>query len=113
MKHTCSYEIGVEKEIEVSGKVYYVSIEASVEFDNEAEAQGVEVVECSIESECGTPIGWSISGRRIEKINIEGNAELTEVIENALWDEINAYSENNYRDICMEVEDDLESMREE
>jgi hypothetical protein len=111
MNHTCNYEIGVSREIEVEGKVYYVDIDLSVDFNGNADAQNVEITDSTIEGDDGASIPHTFVGKRIEKIVVEDSPALTQAIDDAIWEEIADFAENNSTDISRDVEDDYESMR--
>ena len=100
-----SYLIGIDREISVGDKVYYALIRADVEFrDWECpEPCGVEITLAQIAPLDGDPLVLEYSGRAVEKIIVTGLPELTEAIDEALWDEIQRYGEDN----CYEIQRDL------
>lgn len=108
LTHTCGYKIGIDREIQVSEECFYVKVDASVEFDHEAEAKSVEIIDCVIENEKGETLSWMLEGRQIERIVVKKHPDLTPAIDNALWAEIHSYAEDNYRDISRDVDEDYE-----
>jgi hypothetical protein len=111
--HTCSYEVGFDNEISAGGKTFYCTIDLKVEFDADADVQGVEVTRCEIEPEEGINLPWTTEGRRIEKIIVEGHPALTKAIDEALDKEIQTFAENNSHSIGLDVAEDYESARAE
>jgi hypothetical protein len=109
LTHTCGYEIGIDREIQVSGECFYVKADVSVEFDHEAEAKNVEVIDCVIEKGEGETLSWTIEGRQIERIVVKNYPDLTSAIHNALWAEIQSYASDNYSDISRDVDEDYEA----
>lgn len=112
--HTCGYSVGIDREILVGEDLYYATIDLGVDFNSEGEAIQVEVVKCQIEGSLeGQVQAWTTEGRRLEKIIVHGEPALTEVIDNALWEAINQYSEDHAYGIGREVEEDYEMARAE
>jgi hypothetical protein len=44
-------------------------------------------------------------GRRIEKVIVTGHPELTEAIDQALWDEVQRFTEDNLADLARDMRD--------
>lgn len=105
--HNNMYTIGIDREISVGDKVYYVTIDADVEFrDWECpEPSEVEITKAEVAPLDGDPLPLAYEGRAIEKLIVEGHPELTEAIDNLLWDEIQKHTEDNYRDIMRDLQD--------
>jgi hypothetical protein len=109
MSHTLTYEVGYDNEIAVGDRVFYAKINLDVDFDDDADAQRVEVTECEIMPlDEDRVLPWTTEGKRLEKIIIEGDPELTEVVDKTLWEAISRYAEDNYGDIHREVDTDYE-----
>lgn len=102
-----SYLITIDKEISVGDKVYYALVQAEVEFRNSEDPEpcGVEINNAEISPLDGELLPLSYEGRRIEKVIVTGHPELTEVIDQALWDEIQKYTEDNYQDLMRDIRD--------
>ena len=105
-----SYPIQVDKEISVGDKIYSVFLEAELEYhhDEDPEPKEVEITRAEIaeiRDEEAFPLTIGYSGRAIEKVVVEGLPELTEAIDQALWDEIQTHTEDNYRDIMRDLRD--------
>lgn len=110
LTHTCGYKVGIDREIAIHDDTYYCDIELHVEYDSEAEPSGVEVVKCNIEGpEEGQVITWTIEGRRLEKITIHRDPELTKVLDEILWEEIYSFASDNYSDIARDIDEDYEA----
>lgn len=108
-----SYSIEIDKEIAIGDKVYSVFLEADITYTNsedpeptEVEITKAEVAEIRDEEDFPLRVGYE--GRAIEKLIVEGPPEITEAIDVALWDEIQKNTEDNYRYIQMDLEDDGE-----
>jgi|LakMenE18May11ns_1017448.scaffolds.fasta_scaffold9941217_6 hypothetical protein len=111
--HTCGYKVGFDREIQVSGESFYVNLDASVEFDNEAEAKNVEITECTIENDKGETLSWDLEGRQLERVVVKNYPDLTSAIDNTLWAEIETYASDNYSDIAKDIDEDYEMARAE
>ena len=100
-----SYLITVDKEIPVGDKVYYALVQADVEFrdSEDPEPCGVEINNAEISPLDGDLLPLAYEGRRIEKVIVMGHTELTQAIDDALWEEIRSYGE----DYCYEISRDL------
>jgi hypothetical protein len=106
-----SYSIGIDREITVGDKVYYVTIDADVEFrDWECpEPSEVEITKAEVAPLDGDPLPIEYSGRAIEKVIVTGLPELTEAIDQALWEEIERYDCDN----AYEIQRDLRDARDD
>ena len=102
-----SYPITVDKEILVGDKVYYVGLDAQIDYSHseDPEPTEVEITKAEVAPLEGDPLPISYEGRTIEKLIVEGHLELTEAIDVALWDEIQKHTEDYYRDIKSDLED--------
>jgi hypothetical protein len=110
LTHTCGYKVGIDEEVKVGNDIYYCTINLDVDFDSEAEASSVEVVDCKIEGpNDGQMQSWTTEGRRIEKVIVHGEPDLTEAIDKAIWKEIQLFAEDNYSDIARDVDEDYEA----
>ena len=105
-----SYSIGIDREIAVGDKVYYVGLDADIDYSysEDPEPTGVEITKAEVAPLDGDSLPISYEGRAIEKLIVEGHPELTEAIDQALWDEIQRNTEDSYRDIQRDLEDDSE-----
>ena len=105
--HNNMYTIGIDREISVGDKVYYVTIDADVEFrDWECpEPSEVEITKAEVAPLEGDPLPIEYSGRAIEKVIVTGHPELTEAIDQALWDEIQRYDCDNAYEISRDLRD--------
>lgn len=102
-----SYSIGIDRELAVGDKVYYVGIDADIDYTNEEDPEPCEVLitKAEIAPLEGDNLPLAYEGRAIEKVIVEGHPELTEAIDKALWDEIQKHTEDNYRDIMRDLQD--------
>ena len=102
-----SYSIGLDQEISVGDKVYYVIIDADVEFRNleEPEPSELEITKAEVAPLEGDPLKLGYEGRAIEKLIVEGHPELTEAIDQALWEEIQKHTEDCFGDIQRDMQD--------
>jgi hypothetical protein len=102
-----SYSIGIDREISVGDKVYYVALDADIDYScsEDPEPTEVEITKAEVAPLDGDPLPISYEGRTIEKLIVEGHPELTEAIDVALWDEIQKHTEDYYRDIKSDLED--------
>lgn len=100
-----SHSIEIDKEILVRDLVYYVNLCADLEFSDEEDpiCTGVEVTRAEIAPLEGDLLPLAYEGRRIEKVIVEGHPELTEAIDNLLWDKIQTYTEDNYGDLVRDL----------
>lgn len=100
-----SYLITIDKEIPVGDKVYYALVQAEVEFrdSEDPEPCGVEINNAEISPLDGELLPLAYEGRMIEKVIVTGLPELTQAIDDALWEEIRSYGE----DYCYEISRDL------
>lgn len=91
-------------------ETYYCAIDLHAEFDYEAEPSSVEVKECKIEGPNEGQIqAWTTEGRRLEKIIVHGDPELTKILDEILWEEIYSFASDNYSDIARDVDEDYEA----
>lgn len=102
-----SYPIGIDRELSVGDKVYYVGLDAKIDYScsEDPEPTEVEIVKAEVAPLEGDPLPISYEGRAIEKLIVEGHPELTEAIDQALWDEIQTHTEDYFRDIQRDLED--------
>jgi hypothetical protein len=110
--HTCSYEIGIDREIEVEGKVYYCAIDFEVGFDEDADAiestlEISQAIVCLGEGENMAVIDHTKCG---DKVRVP-NPVLEREIDQMIWDEINQYGSDNASDIAREVSTDYDEMK--
>ena len=104
-----AYEIEIDKEIEVGGKSYSIYIEADLTYSNaeDPEPTAVEIAHCDIADEGGNPVAWDLEEGTIEKVKVYW-PDLEQAIDGLLWSEIQTHTEDNYRDIQRDLEDDSE-----
>jgi hypothetical protein len=102
-----SYSISIEKEIPIGDKVFYAFVEADLEFrdSEDPEPCGLEVTDASVAPLDGENMPLEYEGRRIEKVIVTGHPELTEAIDQALWDEVSRFTEDNFCDIARDMRD--------
>lgn len=102
-----SYSIGIDREIAVGDKVYYVGIDADIDYTNEEDPEPREVLitKAEVAPLEGDNLPLAYEGRSIEKVIVEGHPELTEAIDQALWDEIQSHTEDNYGDLMRDLRD--------
>lgn len=102
-----SYSIGIDREISVGDRVYYVALDADIDYTNEEDPEPCEVIitKAEIAPLEGDPMPLRYEGRAIEKVIVEGHPELTEAIDKALWDEIQTYTEDNYGDLLRDLQE--------
>ena len=95
------YSLEIDQELKVGDKVYYIQVSAKLEYsyEEDPECTGVEVTRAEIAPLEGDPLPIGYEGIAIEKIIVEGHPELTEAIDNLLWDKIQTNTEDNYRDL--------------
>ena len=104
------YSIEIDKEIAIGDNVFSVFLEADItySYSEDPEPTEVEITKAEIAPLEGDLLPVGYEGRTIEKLIVEGHPELTEAIDVALWDEIQKNTEDNYRDIQRDLEDDSE-----
>jgi hypothetical protein len=102
-----SYSIGIDREISVGDKVYYVGIDADIDYTNEEDPEPCEVLitKAEVAPLEGDNLPLAYEGRAIEKIIVEGLPELTEAIDNLLWEKIATHTEDNCSDIARDLRD--------
>ena len=102
-----SYSISIEKEIPIGGNVFYAFVEADLEFrdSEDPEPCGLEVTKAQIQTEEGIDLPLDYEGRTLEKVIVTGHPELTEAIDQALWDEIQRFTEDNLADLARDMRD--------
>lgn len=102
-----SYSIEIDQELKVGDKVYYVQVSADLEYscEEDPEPTGVEVTNAEIAPLEGDPLKLGYEGRTIEKVIVEGHPEITEAIDNLLWEKIQTHTEDNYQDLKRDFRD--------
>jgi hypothetical protein len=102
--------ITLDREISVSDKVYYALVQADVEFrdSEDPEPCGVEINNAEISLLDGDLLPLAYEGRRIEKVIVTGHPELTEAIDQALWDEVQRFTEDNLADLARDLRDEAD-----
>ena len=100
-----SYSIGIDRELSVGDKVYYVSVDADVTFrdSEDPEPYRIQIDKAEVAPLEGDPMPLEYEGRMIEQVVVTGHPELTQAIDDALWEEIRSYGE----DYCYEISRDL------
>lgn len=106
--HTITREVGIDTEVSVDGQDYYALIEADVEYDSEAEPQDVAIMKCEVSRLDGELLPWKGDKKRLEQFTINGLPELSDTLNDLLWQEVRDYAENNAAEIARDVEDDYE-----
>jgi hypothetical protein len=98
--------ITLDKEISVGDKVYYALVQADVEFHDSEDPEpcGVEINNAEISLD-GDLLPLAYEGRAIEKVIVTGLPELTEAIDQALWEEIDRYGSDNAYEISRDLRD--------
>lgn len=101
------YETAIDREITVAGNSYSVLLEAELDYshDEDPECTGVEITQAEVAPLEGDPLPLGYEGRSIEKLVVQGHPELTEAIDGLLWDKIQTYTEDNYRDLMRDLRD--------
>ena len=101
------YSIEIDKEIAVGDKVFSVFLEANITYScsEDPEPTEVEITKAEIAPLDGDLLPVGYEGRVIEKLIVEGLPELTEAIDQVLWDEIQTHTEDYYRDIQRDLQD--------
>ena len=102
-----SYSIEIDKEIAIGDKVYYVGLDADIDYTNEEDPEPCEVLitKAEVAPLDGDPLKLGYEGRAIEKVIVEGHPELTEAIDQALWEEIQKHTEDCFGDIQRDMRD--------
>lgn len=102
-----SYSIGIDRELSVGDKVYYVALDADIDYTCSEDPEPCEVIitKAEIAPLEGDNLPLAYEGRSIEKLIVEGHPELTEAIDQALWNEIQKHTEDYFRDIQRDLED--------
>jgi hypothetical protein len=102
-----SYSIEIDKEISIGDKLFYALVEADIEFrdSEDPEPCGLEITKVEIAPLDGEPMPVEYEGRRIEKVIVTGHPELTEAIDQALWDEVQRFTEDNLADLARDMRD--------
>jgi hypothetical protein len=101
-----SHLITLDREISVGDKVYYALVQADVEFHDSEDPEpcGVEINNAEISLD-GDLLPLAYEGRAIEKVIVTGLPELTEAIDQALWEEIDRYGSDNAYEISRDLRD--------
>ena len=102
-----SYSVEIDQELAVGDKVYYVQVSADLDYshDEDPEPTGVEITKAEVAPLEGDPLKLGYEGRAIEKLIVEGLPELTEAIDNLLWEKIRTHTEDNYQDLARDLRD--------
>ena len=102
-----SYSIGIDMEISIGDKVYYVGLDAEIGYScsEDPEPTEVEITKAEVAPLDGDPLPLGYEGRAIEKLIVEGHPELTEAIDAALWEEIQKHTEDCFGDIQRDMRD--------
>jgi len=103
-----SYSVEINEDIRVGDWVYSIFLQADLEYSNEEdpEATGVEITKAEIVLLEGDSLPIRYEGRRIEKVIVEGQPELTEAIDSLLWEKIQTHTEDNYQDLIRDLGED-------
>jgi len=106
-KDAVSYSISIEKEMPIGGNVFYAFVEADVSFrdSEDPEPCGLEITKAEIQTDEGMDMPVEYEGRQIEKVIVTGHPELTEAIDQALWDEVQRFTEDNLADLARDMRD--------
>ncbi len=106
-KDAVSYSIEIDKEIPICNTLFYALIEADVSFrdSEDPEPCGLEITKAEIQTEEGMDMPVEYEGRRIEKVIVTGHPELTEAIDQAIWDEVQRFTEDNLADLARDMRD--------
>ncbi len=101
-----SYLIGIDREISVGDKVYYALVQAEVEFRDQEDPEpcGVEINNAEISLD-GDLLPLVYEGWMIGKVIVKELPELTEAIDQALWEEIDRYGSDNAYEISRDLRD--------
>lgn len=102
-----SYSIEIDKEFSIGDQLFYAFVEADVSFrcEEDPEPCGLEITKAEVAPLDGENMPLDYEGRTIEKVIVTGHPELTEAIDQALWDEIQTYTEDNLCDIARDMRD--------
>jgi hypothetical protein len=102
-----SYSIEIDKEIPIGDKLFYAFVEADLEFrdSEDPEPYRLEVTKAEIAPLDGEPMPVEYEGRTLEKVIVTGHPELTEAIDQALWDEVQRFTEDNLADLARDMRD--------
>ena len=100
-----SYSIEIDKEITIGETTYSVFLQADLEYSHEEdpECTGVEITKAEIAPLEGDPLQLVYMVQRLEKVTVYGHPELTEAIDQALWDKIQTHTEDNYQDLARDL----------
>ena len=102
---TMSYSISIEKEIPIGDKVFYAFVSADVWFRDmeDPEPYRLEITDASVAPLDGENMPLEYEGRMLEKVIVTGHPELTEAIDQALWDEVNEFASDNFADLVRDM----------
>ena len=108
--HTCKYEVGIDREIEVQGKIYYVAIEAYVDFDGEADPveNSLEIEYALVSLNEGENLAVIDNTKQGDKVRVP-DPVAEKAIDEALWQAISEYGSDNCSDIARDVDEDYEA----
>lgn len=110
-----SHKIEIDQEITEGGIAYSVQMEAALEFRyaEDPECCGVEITKAEVAPLDGKPLKLGYEGLQLEKLIVKNHPTLTETIDGLLWSEIQTYTEDNYRYLMRDIEEDYEMARAE
>lgn len=105
-----SHTILLDQEVTEGGITYYVQLEAELEFrhSEDPECCGVEITKAEVAPLDGKPLKLGYEGLQLEKLIVKNHPTLTETIDGLLWSEIQTYTEDNYRDLMRDIDEDYE-----
>lgn len=113
MRHTLTYDVGLDEEIQIAGEIYYVCVEAKADFDQDGDPveTSVEITHANICAEDSPNLAMIKSTKSGDEIDIPQNPQLAGAVNQALWDTICQFAEDNHADIVRVAEEDYEAMR--
>jgi hypothetical protein len=105
-----SYSIEIDKEFSIGEQQFYAAVEADVWFrdSEDPEPYRMEITKAEVAPIDGENLPLDYEGRTLEKVIVTGHPALTEAIDEALWNAIQVFTEDNYRDLIRDMRDEAD-----
>lgn len=100
-----SYQVEIDKEFSIGNQQFYAFVEADVWFrdSEDPEPYRMEITKAEVAPIDGENLPLDYEGRTLEKVIVTGYPELTEAIDQALWDEVSKFTEDNFADLIRDM----------
>jgi hypothetical protein len=104
-ENNVSYSIEIDKEFSIGDQQFYAFVEADVWFrdSEDPEPYRLEITKAEVAPLDDENLPLDYEGRTLEKVIVTGHPELTEAIDQALWEEVQRFTEDNLADLARDM----------